>query len=559
MEVALALSLLCLTANRRSDVELIGVLRSPVVGLSDEELSRIRIAYPDVPFVDAALAYAGLENDTARQLRDFFSLLEKWRLMSLCSDLGVLARTIFEESGLADCAAALPGGAQRRANLNRLCMNAAAFDQSVSGSLTRFLAHVEKLRERGDGDSAHILGENDDVVRLMTVHKSKGLEFPVVFGAILGRKYSSGARTAALSAHRDLGVGCLYCDPALQSRRKTLPQLAIAEMEKRQDRAEELRILYVLLTRARDRLILSGSVKSAEALRSKAAALRATPGAAGSHMEVILSALDEAFPIHVHRESMESPQESPEEALPEIQSDPELLAALRWQYPDAQAAHQPLKLTVTGLLRELHAPDAAQELVERPAFLSETAGRMTAAERGTAYHRVMQGLKLENLRGLNQRALSAELKRQMQAMADACRITPAQMQAVYAPALARFFAGETGARLLQSGHVEREWPFNLRMSISEALTQEEAGAYVDEEILVQGAIDCCFEENGKWILLDYKTDRSDDAAALTRRYQAQLRMYALALERITGMETAEIRLCLLRAGESIPVPRHPEG
>ena len=559
VEVALALSLLRLTANRRSDVELIGVLRSPVVGLSDEELSHIRIAYPDVPFVDAALAYAGLENDTARQLKNFFALLEKWRLMSLCSDLGVLARTIFEESGLADCAAALPGGMQRRANLNRLCMNAAAFDQSVSGSLTRFLAHVEKLRERGDGDSAHILGENDDVVRLMTVHKSKGLEFPVVFGAILGRKYSSAARSAALSAHRDLGIGCLYCDPVLQSRRKTLPQLAIAEMEKRQDRAEELRILYVLLTRARDRLILSGSVKSAEALRSRAAALRAAPGAAGSHMEVILSALDEAFPIHVQRGSMEIPQESPEEALPEIQSDPELLATLRWQYPDAQAARQPLKLTVTGLLRELHAPDAAQELVERPAFLSETAGRMTAAERGTAYHRVMQGLELEKLHGLNQRALSAELKRQMQAMADACRITPAQMQAVYAPALAQFFTGETGARLLQSGHVEREWPFNLRMSVSEALTQEEAGAYEDEEILVQGAIDCCFEEDGKWILLDYKTDRSDDAAALTRRYQAQLRMYALALERITGMEVAEIRLCLLRAGESIVVPRYPEG
>ncbi len=557
VEVALALSLLKLTANRRSDVELIGVLRSPVVGLSNEELGRIRIAFPDMPFVDAALAYAALENDTARQLGDFFAMLEKWRLMSLCSDLGVLVRTIFEESGLADCAAALPGGAQRRANLNRLCMNAAAFDAAVSGSLTRFLAHLEKLRERGDGDSAHVLGENDDVVRLMTVHKSKGLEFPVVFGAMLGRKYSAGGRAAAISTHRDLGLGCLYCDPALQTRRKTLPQLAIAEMEKRQDRAEELRILYVLLTRARDRLILSGSVKSAEALRAKAAALRLAPGAAGSHLEVILSALDADFPVQIHSGLQVPLFEAMEEAGNDAGVDAELLEQLRWKYPDEQAARQPLKLTVTGLLRELHAPDAAQELIERPAFLSETAGKMTGAERGTAYHRVMQGLRLERLRELSPRALSAEIRRQMQAMADAARITDVQAQAVYVPALTQFFAGETGQRLLRAAQVQREWPFNLRMTITEALTAEEAGNYADEEILVQGAIDCCFVEEGKWVLLDYKTDRSDDAAALTERYCSQLRMYALALEHITGMEVAEIRLCLLRAGETILIPRSP--
>ena len=558
VEVALALSLLKLTANRRSDVELIGVLRSPVVGLSDEELSCIRIASPDVPFVDAALEYAKLENDTARQLRDFFGQLETWRLMSLCSDLGILARRIFEESGLADCAGALPGGAQRRANLERLCMNAAAFDQSISGSLTRFLAHLEKLREKGDGDSAHVLGENDDVVRLMTVHKSKGLEFPVVFGAMLGRKYSSGARAAALTVHRDLGIGCLYCDPKLQSRRKTLPQLAIAECEKRQDRAEELRVLYVLLTRARDRLILSGSVKSAAALQMKAAALRSAPGAAGSHLEVILASLDEDFPVQLHAAPMMPLPEAIEVTAPAGETDPALLEALRWSYPDEQAARQPLKLTVTGLLRELHAPDAAQELIERPAFLSETAGRMTGAERGTAYHRVMQGLQFAALRGLSQRALTAEIRRQVQEMTDVGRITPVQQQAVYVPALAQFFIGETGVRLLAAETLQREWPFNLRMRISEALTQEEADGFDDEEILVQGAIDCCFMENGKWVLLDYKTDRSDDAAALTVRYCSQLRMYALALERITGTEVAEIRLCLLRAGESILIPRNPD-
>ena len=558
VEIALALNLLKLTANRRSDVELIGVLRSPVVGLSMQELAEIRIANPDVPFVDAAIAYAELGNETARQLKAFFTRLEKWRLMSLSSDLGILTRTVFDESGLSDCAGALPGGEQRRANLNRLCQNAAAYDGAVSGSLTRFLAHVEKLKARGDGDDAHILGENDDVVRLMTVHKSKGLEFPVVFGAMLSRRYGAGARSGALSTHRDLGLGCLYCDPELQSRRKTLPQLAIAEREKREDRAEELRILYVLLTRAKDRLVLSGSVRSIEAAKAKWAALGHAPMAAGCHLDVIMAALGADYPIIPHSGlSIEAP-EIMEDIAPEAPMDGELLKALLWQYPDSAAARQPLKLTVTGLLRELSAPDAPETLVERPAFLSENAGKMSGAERGTAYHRAMQSLDLLKLRNLNERALSAELRRQLDALKDCGRITPAQREAVYPPAIRQFFAGETGQRMLKSDHVEREWPFNVLMRISEALTPEEAGGYSGEEILVQGTIDCCFIEGGKWILLDFKTDRAGDAEALTRRYRDQLRLYALALERITGIEVGEIQLCLLRAGESIAISRNPE-
>ena len=553
VEVALALSLMKLTANRRSDVELIGVLRSPVVGLTDQELSEIRIARPELPFVDAAIQYDA--GETGRQLKAFFERLESWRLMSLCTDLGALVRTIFDESGLWDCAGALPGGAQRQANLNRLCANAAAFDQTVSGSLTRFLAHVEKLRARGDGDDAHILGENDDVVRLMTVHKSKGLEFPVVFGAMLHRRYGAGARAGALNAHRDLGLGCLYCDPELQSRRKTLPQQAILEREKREDKAEELRILYVLLTRAQDKLILTGSVKGAEAARMKWAALAHAPGGANCHLDVVMSAMGEDYPIHFHREISADMPELEGAFEDDASADASLQAELLWQYPDAKAASQPLKLTVTGLLRELQAPDAGESLVERPEFLSESAGKMSGAERGTAYHRAMQSLKLEEMRGLKGRALSAEIRRQLDALAACGRISSVQREAVYPPSIARFFEGDVGRRMLDSAHVQREWPFNVLMRISEALTPEEAGDYGEEEILVQGSIDCCFMEDGKWILLDFKTDRTDDHEALTRRYRDQLRLYALALERITGIEVGEIFLCLIRGEETLSVPK----
>ena len=560
VEILLALSLLKLTANRRSDIELIGVLRSPVVGLSADQLARIRIAHPDVPFADAAAAYAGGTDEIARRLGDFFALAERWRLLALCTDLGALTRVILDESGLYDCMGALPGGPQRQANLDRLADNAAQFDQNISGALTRFLKHTEKLQARGDGDEAHLLGENDDVVRLMTVHKSKGLEFPVVFGAMLSRRYNSRGGAQALSAHRDLGLGCLYCDPELQTRRKTLPQLAIAERGRREDSAEELRILYVLLTRARDQLILVGSVRDAVAAWARWDALRETPGAAASHLDVILSAIGRdgagLCAISVH-ESGVAPEAGPgAETLDGLtgEPDPELLRAILWNYPEPDTARQPLKLTVTGLLREIQSPDALKPLIERPAFLSEDPSRMSGAERGTAYHRAMQLLNLIALRDLHGRALRDEVTAQLDAFADAGRIRPAQREAVWPASIARFLEGDVGQRLLRAREVRREWPFNAKMSISEALSPEEAGGFAGEEIMVQGTIDCCFMENGSWVLIDYKTDRADDAEALTLRYRSQLRLYAAALWRITGVRVAEIRLCLLRTGEALMVP-----
>ena len=562
VEIVLALNLLKLTANRRSDVELIGVLRSPVVGLSAQQLAQIRIAHPDVPFVDAAAAFAEGEGDIARQLRAFFDLLRGWQLMALCTDLGVLCRTIFDESGLYDCMGALPGGPQRQARLNRLVSNAASFDQSVSGALTRFLKHTEKLREKGDGDDAHLLGENDDVVRLMTAHKSKGLEFPVVFGAMMNRSYNSRAAAEALSVNRDLGLGCLYCDPALQTRRKTLPQAAIAERTRREDRAEELRVLYVLLTRARDRLVLVGSVKRAEPMFTRWAAMKETPGAANSYLDVIMPALDGApeglatVAVHGGELFTRAEADTVEASVPteDVPTDDALVRALLWSYPQDRAARQPLKLTVTGLLREIQSPDGLDPLIERPAFLAQDPKRMTGAERGTAYHRAMQCLQFAPLRGRTGRALTAAIAAQLDELLVSGRIDPAQREALRPGMIARFLESETGSRLLRSGEVQREWPFNALMRISEALERDEAGDFADEEILVQGTIYCCFMENGHWVLLDYKTDRLEDAGALTLRYRNQLRLYALALERITGIPVGEIRLCLLLVGENLPVP-----
>ncbi|MBQ3575513.1 MAG: PD-(D/E)XK nuclease family protein, partial [Clostridia bacterium] len=512
------------------------------------------------PYIDACASYAeNYADETARRLKAFFAMVKKWRLLAGSVDLGELCRTVFDESGLYDACGALPGGRQRQANLDRLVSNAAAFDQNNSSSLTRFLAHVEKLRARGDGDDAHILGENDDVVRLMTVHKSKGLEFPVVFGAMMERKYSRRQASEAVNAHRALGLGAKYCDPDLQTRRKTLPQQAIIQRTRREDRAEELRILYVLLTRARDRLILVGSERDIDRADIRYRALKYAPNSAESYFDVIMPAvIDGGADIFIHSGAVKADAVAMETASSVLEAEPAgendaLLRDIMWVYPESAAAQQPLKLTVTGLLREIQQPDRPEEMIERPAFMSEKPSQMSASERGTAYHRVLQFMDMNKLRGLGGRSLRAEITRQADEMKNSNRISAPQRACIREGSIAAFYEGELGRRMLASGRVEREWPFNVMMRVSEALSRDEAGIYGKEEILVQGVIDCCFEEGGQWVLLDYKTSRELDSAALTERYFSQLRMYALALERITGMPVKEISLCLLLSGEHIPV------
>lgn len=646
-EIALALAMLKLIANRRSDVELIAVLHSPAVGLSAEELAQIRIGARNVPFVDAAWKRAygvtladserppseaeggemesgeakpgaagdvlskgnnpssdakkdvfsneddpasGLaeeilsegdnppsgspalpDDELARRLRRFFDQLESWRLRAGAVGLGELVRAVLDESGFYIYAGALPGGAQRQANLDRLADAADAFDADVSGSLVRFLSHTERLRARGDGDAAHLLGENDDVVRMMTVHNSKGLEFRVVFGAQLEKGYG-GARAELLSAHRDLGIGIHHFDPELRTKRRTLAQSAIAARRSREDAAEELRILYVLLTRARERLILVGSVRGAERAGRRWNALSRAVFASNSHLDVLMAARaailrDGADPhstvtLHPAGElSAESPgRPDPRARFDEILAEPDrfdgaaLEAEMRWRYPDPLGSARPLKLTVSGLLRELEGPSQLPDLPERPQFMAEEApGRMTAAERGTAYHRAMQLIDLRALDGLDGRLLADAIRARLDEAVSRRLMTEAQREAVRPSRLAEFLQSPVGQRLRRAETVKREWPFNALVRADEALSPAEAGRFAGEELLVQGTIDCCFIEDGAWILLDYKTDRSGDLDALRDHYRAQLSVYALALERITGIPVRQRLLCLLASNAVLEV------
>lgn len=553
LEVRLALALFRLIENHRRDVDLLACLRAPIVGLESVDLARIRAAYPSGSFRDAALQYMDEKQDMlAARLRDFEQALDRWRTLSRVLPLDRFVDSVLRESGHYAYVGGMPAGARRQANLDALCARAADFESAQAGALTGFLSYVNEVTQSGnDLGEARTLSEADDVVRVMTVHKSKGLEFPVVVALQMGRALARSGARSELFAHRTLGLGIRHTDRDLGSVRDTLPRRAIAERAKREDFNEEMRVLYVLLTRAMDRLILIGTVKDQENafLRFRTAAM-----AAGMQPASWLEAMAPAVLSLPGGGDLVGQPDAPDANGPRVrvswygaavppaalsaadngESPAEVLScdngaleqALYWRYPYAEEVLMPLKLSVSSLAREEIGPASLPPLARRPSFLSEEA---TGAEYGTQMHAALRGLNLESLRSLS----AADMPHAVAGQLDDMRARGLLQGTVSAGAIVRFLCSETGARLLASERIEREWAFTLRLD--------------GQELLLQGVIDCCFIEAGKWVLLDYKTDRADNPDALADRYRPQVALYARALAEITGIPVAERQLYLLGA------------
>ena len=509
MEVQVALSLLRLVENRQRDSEWIAVLRSPCIGLSSTDLARIRARFPKETYYEAIRQYAELADSTlCDRLNALLAKLDYWRALGNTMPLSELIYVILSESGMYSACGALPGGTQRQANLDILCDRASVYEQSHAGGLTGFLTHVEEMSQvNEDMGEAHILGENDNVVRIMTVHKSKGLEFPVVLGVLLGRRLGGGGRKGEMISHREAGIGLKHMDANLGTCRDTLPRLAAQALCAKEEDAEELRILYVLLTRARDRLILIGSVKDLEKSVNEWKMSYLRPLTPNCYLDLLVPPIcalpggeelregemidDGALPrvdlymlsrLSLLRHEQEEAADRAE-LMDEVcarEPDSYMLSAYRWQYPYEKAVLLPLKLTASGISRELAGPAQPPELIARPKFITEE-GHLTGAERGTATHAALQGMELAALRGLTENELHRSIVLQLNELTEHGQLTDAMRQAVRPMTLVNFFTSELGQRMLSSGELYREWMFTLKMG-----TEEAVGIESEESLLVQG-------------------------------------------------------------------------
>jgi ATP-dependent helicase/nuclease subunit A len=547
LEISVFLNLLKVIDNRRQDVPLLSVLRSPIFGFSVDELVEIRVEHKTGSYFDAFLYYSqqGEREELKQRCRESLSFVEKWKRKAKFLPLPDFLWELIRGTGYYSYVGALPGGTQRQGNLRTLVDKGAAYESSLGKGLFGFINYIDAVR-KGKIASAptRLLGENDDVVRVMTVHKSKGLEFPFVLVGGLGKGFNRKKGEAA-SFHKQLGVALRQVDRDKCCYRKTLLQNIIEARQSREEMAEEIRILYVALTRPMDKLILLGSVSDAESAVKARNQGPAIPSKARNYLDLLLPALsdykDILFKAHDRRVISVEKQERPDsermlgEAIAQgfdvEKSLYDMVAErLNWTYDYPAALINKSKYTVSELSRRHEKP-------ERRPVGTEAASE--GAQRGIVYHAIIEKIPLGT-------DWNWDIKRIADFAEDLVQreiLSAEEIESVDLSKILHFLESPLGKRLLNADRVYREEAFNLLM--------EKDG----EEIIVQGIIDCYFTEGDKHVLIDFKsdylTDKPENIAALKETYRPQLELYKKALEQIRGIRVDETYLYLFAVDRAV--------
>ena len=584
LEIKVILALLTVLENARQDIPLAAVMLSPIGNFTAEDLARLKIAKSKEELVTALMTAAAssvelnplkLSAELIEKSRTFLQKVNAWRELSRMVSVPELLSTIYRETGYYDYVGGLPEGTLRQANLRMLIDRAAAYEATSFRGLPRFLKFVSKIRELNtDLAVARTLGENEDVVRVMTIHKSKGLEFPVVFVIELGKRFNTNEEsTSLLLKHRRLGIGPYITLKNEPVRYPTFARQVISQKNIEEQKAEELRILYVAMTRAREKLILiatkKGNDKKFERYQRYGNVNR-IPGfatlSANTFLDWLMLALSKKpncikiINVNANRVNI---AEGVEREVKEIKPDMALLAR---KVSTLTSKSIPSKMSVTELKqrveyddelttnliddydengKELTTNEEDEEIIyRRPNF--EQSKSLTGAEYGTLMHSVMQRLDLK-------RDLSAEgIRQQIDEMIEQKIFTVEQAGIIRKNNAAKFFKSKIGQRMLESREVYRELPFSRLIDASRFFPN------VDDKIFIQGIVDVLFRDGENYVLIDYKTDRiadGDDIAAnlIKEKYRLQIELYSEAIEAILHRNIAEKYLYMLSGGVLIDV------
>lgn len=604
-EVEVVLSLLKVIDNPLQDIPLAAVLRSPMFRLSTDEMARIRIMAKHGAYYEAVYAAVHrsadddngeADSDLRNKLMLFLQKLELWRSEARQGSLADLIWLVYRETGYYDLVGGLPGGVQRQANLRALYDRARQYEATSFRGLFRFLRFIERMQNSGgDLGTARALGEQEDVVRIMSIHRSKGLEFPVVFVAGLGKMFNQTDLNGSFLLHKQLGFGPRFTDIELRISYPALPALAIRRRMRMELLAEEMRILYVALTRAKEKLILLGTVKNLDKelqlwaqfthieawnlpdyalarartyLDWLGPALIRHPQAYGLRERAKLA---NAVPLLMRAEKSRWTFSVPD--FPSFQQAAASLEAtdgkrlsmvgamepvddgsdfqdearrrLQWNYPYRQAQSYFSKTSVSEMKRltETALPDDRQDEREwNPYPFGEQ--RSSVGKALLRRPRFMQEKQVSPTeRGTIYHALMQHLpitadisieliQHTAERMVELELITTEQMKVINSSVVAAFFETALGCRMRTATQVMREVPFSFGLPVKEVYPDANE-AVGQETILIQGVIDCLFAEHDGLVLLDYKTDAVHGSIEpYMEKYRLQIDLYAKAIEQI---------------------------
>ena len=589
-EVSVLLDYLRILDNARQDLPLAAVLTSPFGGLDARELAAVRIAYPNIPFYQAAQMYAeaqdvkrGPGQSAAEKLRKFYAQAAYFRRKVPYTPIHELLEEVMEKTGYRLYITAMPGGAQRAANLDMLVERAAAFEGTSYKGLFNFIRYIEQLKKYDvDYGEAGIMDEQENTVRIMSIHKSKGLEFPVVFVAGLGKNFNTQDLKGSVLLHSEWGAGLDLIDLKRRTKTPTFLKKMIRERTVLENLAEEMRVLYVALTRAKEKLIMTGAAEFTEDGRLKMENSIIRPEGAKKYLDWILPCIisedtgevKSDAPVDIRTAGAEELRPAETEIrgeelaedvfrhwdaskteLPEFRK--RLDDQLDYSYPFENEGKMKLKFTVSELKkRAFLAEEAGEEMYEEPevipllpAFMKEEEA-LTGASRGSAYHKLMELLDFREEYG----AADGEdkLAGAVGYFRETGRLTEEMAACIRSRDILRFLTCRSGRRMsvaARAGRLYREQPFVMAVDAREIYPEDRSG----EKILVQGIIDVYFEEADGLTVLDYKTDRVKTADELKEKYHAQLDYYAEALEKLTGKPVKEKIIYSFTLGEEIIV------
>jgi len=579
MEVAVTFSLLQIIDNPRQDVPLISVLRSPVFGFTPDRLAVIRGKHTAGDFYDALLL------DEGEDTRAFLAALGELRKAAKELQVHELLWRIYDTLHLRAVFGAMSAGSARRENLVAFYEYARGFELSGYKGLFAFVSHLRELLEKGEQPLAASEGGSESV-QIMSIHKSKGLEFPVVILADLDKDFSRQDFQSGVLVHPECGLGPVFVDLKRHIRYPTAARLAVESLLRRESRSEELRVLYVAMTRAKEKLIMVSSMKGAGNRLTKLAAMAEYPvspnavGEAKSMAEWILMPLlcrAEAIPLLRYAGADESRctifpdgawqvslhDGAPYRTAPKVESvrfeetetaerGEEKFSSqlLTFTYPYAGATRLPTKITATqlkGRVKDAEVEDGAVKTyaprpLERPAFL-DGGRKLTAAEKGSATHAVMQYLPLD----------CADVDAFVAGLVADGRLSEQEGNAVEKKSIRAFLDSSLAAEMRGAKEIWREYRFFLLLDGEPYFGSAGKG----EDVMLQGVVDCFFETGEGLTVVDFKTDRVK-GEALRRRaeeYRAQVEAYSEALSRIFGKKVCRKVLYFFHTGETVELTK----
>ena len=590
-EVQTLLKLLSVLENPGNDIPLATVLKSPMYGFTDEELAEISLI--SLEEEEKGSLYRKLclcESDKAKQ---FLAELKDYRKAMKTETVHDLLYQIIRKHRYLDYVTALPGGTVRRANVEMLLEKAVEYEMLQMHGVFGFLQYMKQL-EKYEVDYGEGSGDSVNCVTLMTIHKSKGLEFPICFVAGLSKRFNKRDLSGSMLLHTDLGVGMEYRNPDTRVRRKTIKQIMVAEQLKNEEMGEELRVLYVALTRAKEKLILTGAVDRMDKAVAECSSLY---GGDKVDPELILDS-NQYLKLLLHAYSLY--QKTPEK-IPQIilyheddftleqaeqqfdrrlakeelcyrlgqdtdESEQEFKAKIQFAYPHPELQGLYTKTSVSELkMAALHEDEQTDVMFETqkeqsvvPLFMQEEQ-KVSGTTRGTAYHRLMELLIFKDFADVtdaseNESAGKRQeiLEHQVEAILQSGKMSQTDMDLIDMDKVKVFLQSNLAAEMAEAdakGKLYKEQPFVMAIEANRVNSDFPQ----DESMLIQGIIDAYYEKDGKIYLLDYKTDRVDKKEDLIQRYQTQLDYYKEALEQLTGKEVGGIYIYSYHFLESITI------